>query len=212
VLGIGVSHKVVVEDMFGYDFGRPIRHMREYLAVLLPLLAGRQASFDGETVRAHVGLTTPAPGRVPVVIAALGPQMLRLAGERADGTVLWMCGPVTIGEHIAPSITAAARAAGRPAPRIVCILPVCVTDDPDGARARANKVFTIYAELPSYRAMLDREGAAGPGDVTLTGDEDAVRAQVGELAAAGVTDFVPAEFTAGADGARTRGFLRSMVG
>lgn len=211
LLGIGLSHQIVIEDMFGYDFGRPILHMREYLSVLLPLLDGQPVSFSGETVRANIGLTTPSPGRVPVFVAALGPQMLRLAGQRTDGTVLWMTGPATVRDHVVPVITAAAEAAGRPSPRVVCILPICVTSDPDDARERAARVFAIYGELPSYRAMLDREGAAGPADVAIVGDEDTVAAQVTTLAEAGVTDFVAGEYTGGADGARTRAFLRSLL-
>jgi F420-dependent oxidoreductase-like protein len=211
VLGIGLSHKIVIEDMFGYDYGRPILHMREYLAVLLPLLDKQPASFSGTTVRANIGLTTPSPGRVPVVVAALGAQMLRLAGEQTDGTVLWMTGPATVRDHVVPVITAAAQDAGRPSPRVVCLLPVCVTDDPDGARERAARVFAIYGDLPSYRAMLDREGAAGPADVAIVGEEDAVAAQIGQLAEAGVTDFVAAEYTIGADGTRTRAFLRTLL-
>jgi 5,10-methylenetetrahydromethanopterin reductase len=211
VLGIGLSHRIVVEDMFGYDFGRPILHMREYLAVLLPLLNGQQVSFTGVTVRADIGLTTPSPGRVPVVVAALGAQMLRVAGEQTDGTVLWMTGPATVRDHIAPLIKRAADGAGRPSPRIVCILPVCVTSDPGSARERAARVFAMYGELPSYRAMLDREGAAGPADVAIAGDEGAVAAQIQALAEAGVTDFVAAEYTGGADGGRTRAFLRTLI-
>jgi len=211
VLGIGLSHKIVIEDMFGYDFGRPILHMREYLAVLLPLLDGQPASFAGTTVRASIGLTTPSPGRVPVVVAALGAQMLRLAGEQTDGTVLWMTGPATVRDHIVPILTAAAESAGRPGPRVVCILPVCVTSDPDGARERAARVFAIYGELPSYRAMLDREGASGPADVAIVGDEGTVAAQIAVLADAGVTDFVAGEYTGGPDGARTRAFLRTLL-
>ena len=211
VLGIGLSHKVVIEDMFGYDFSRPVLHMREYLAVLLPLLDGQTVSFTGATVRANVGLTTPSAGRVPVVVAALGAQMLRLAGAQTDGTVLWMTGPATVRDHVVPAITAAAESAGRLRPRIVCILPVCVTDDPDAARERAARIFAIYGELPSYRAMLDREGAAGPADVAIVGDEDAVRSQIGTLAEAGVTDFVAGEYTGGPDGARTRAFLRTLL-
>jgi 5,10-methylenetetrahydromethanopterin reductase len=211
VLGIGLSHKIVIEDMFGYDFGKPILHMREYLEVLLPLLDGQPVSFSGTTVRASIGLTTPNPGRVPVVVAALGAQMLRLAGERTDGTVLWMTGPATVRDHIVPVITTAAQSAGRPSPRVVCILPVCVTDDPDHARERAARVFAIYGELPSYRAMLDREGAAGPADVAIVGDEGTVAAQIGALAEAGVTDFVAGEYTGGADGARTRALLRTLL-
>jgi 5,10-methylenetetrahydromethanopterin reductase len=211
VLGIGLSHRIVIEDMYGYDFSKPILHMREYLEVLLPLLDGQPASFSGSTVRANIGLTTPSPGRVPVLLAALGPQMLRLAGERTDGTILWMTGPATVRDHIVPTITAAAQAAGRPGPRVVCILPVCVTDDPDGARERAARVFAIYGDLPSYRAMLDREGASGPADVAIVGDEDTVGAQIGALAEAGVTDFVAGEYTGGPDGARTREFLRTLL-
>jgi 5,10-methylenetetrahydromethanopterin reductase len=211
VLGIGLSHKIVIEDMYGYDFSKPVRHMREYLAVLLPLLERRPVSFTGATVRANIGLTTPGEGRVPVLLAALGTQMLHLAGEQADGTVLWMTGPATVRDHIVPAITGAAAAAGRPAPRIVCMLPVCVSDDPDGARERAARVFAIYGDLPSYRAMMDREGAAGPADLAMVGDEETVGAQIRALADAGVTDFVAGEYGSGEDAARTRTFLRSLL-
>jgi F420-dependent oxidoreductase-like protein len=210
-LGIGLSHKIVIEDMYGYSFDRPARHMREYLSVLLPLLDGQQASFQGETLRAAIGLTTPRPGRVPVLLAAMAPQMLRLAGQQTDGTVLWMTGPATVRDYIVPAITQAAAQAGRPGPRVVCALPVCVTDDPDAARARANRLFQIYGQLPSYRAMLDREGAADPGDVALTGDEKSVAAQVEALREAGVTDFVAAEYSRGDEQLRTRALLKSIM-
>jgi alkanesulfonate monooxygenase SsuD/methylene tetrahydromethanopterin reductase-like flavin-dependent oxidoreductase (luciferase family) len=141
----------------------------------------------------------------------MAPVMLRLAGERADGTVLWMTGPATVRDYIVPAITQAAQAAGRPAPRVVCILPVCVTDDPDLARARAARVFAIYGQLPSYRAMLDREGAAGPADVAIIGDEDTVGGKITALADAGVTDFVAGEFAQGDDARRTRDLLKSLI-
>jgi 5,10-methylenetetrahydromethanopterin reductase len=209
-LGIGPSHKIVSQDMFGYDFGQPVRHVREYLSVLVPLLSQQRVSFEGATVRADIGLSTPAPGPVPVVLAALGPQMLRLAGRQAAGTVLWMTGPATVRSHIVPTITSAAAEAGRPAPRVICILPVCVTEETGKARERAARVFAVYGQLPSYRAMLDREGAAGPADVAIVGDEDEVAARIGELAEAGVTDFVAAEFS-GSYAARTRACLRSLM-
>ncbi|MGO9081462.1 MAG: TIGR03564 family F420-dependent LLM class oxidoreductase [Streptosporangiaceae bacterium] len=210
-LGIGLSHKIVIEDMLGYSFDRPARHMREYLSILLPLLDGEPCNFRGETMRASIQLSTPRAGRIPVLLAALGPQMLKLAGERASGTVLWMTGPATVRDYIVPSITQAAAAAGRPAPRVVCILPVCVTDDPAGARERASRVFEIYGQLPSYRAMLDREGAAGPADVAIVGGEDKVAGEIRALAAAGVTDFAAAEFATGPDQQRTRQLLRDLI-
>jgi 5,10-methylenetetrahydromethanopterin reductase len=210
-LGIGLSHKVVIEGMYGYSFDRPARHMREYLSVLLPLLDGTPVSVDGGTLSARIGLSTPRAGRVPVMLAALAPRMLELAGEQTDGTVLWMTGLTTVREYVVPAITAAASAAGRPSPRVVCALPVCVTSDPAAARASAAKEFAIYGQLPSYRAMLDREGAAGPGDVAIVGDEDTVTAQVLALASAGVTDFVAAEFARGDDRERTRSLLKKVI-
>jgi alkanesulfonate monooxygenase SsuD/methylene tetrahydromethanopterin reductase-like flavin-dependent oxidoreductase (luciferase family) len=147
---------------------------------------------------------------VPVLLAALAPRMLDLAGEQADGTVLWMTGRDTVRDYVVPAISAAASAAGRPSPRVVCALPVCVTSDPAAARASAAKQYAMYGRLPSYRAMLDREGAAGPDDVAIVGDEDTVAAQILALADAGVTDFVAAEFARGQEWERTRGLLKAV--
>jgi 5,10-methylenetetrahydromethanopterin reductase len=210
-LGIGLSHKIVIEDMYGYDFDAPARHMSEYLSILLPLINGEHVAFEGSTMRASIALSVPRTGEVPVLLAALGPQMLKLAGQRTAGTILWMTGPATVRDYIAPTIRAAAREAGRPDPRVVCTLPVCVTDDPDGARARAAKVFEIYGQLPSYRAMLDREGAQGPADVAIVGDEDTVASQIAALADCGVTDFVALEFPKGDERQRTRALLRTLI-
>lgn len=211
-LGVGLSHRPVIEDMYGYDFSRPAHHMTEYLRVLLPLLDNRPASFRGDTVRAELALTVPNAGRVPVLLAALGPRMLRLAGSETDGTTLWMTGPATIRSHIAPVIAEAAAAAGRQAPRIVCSLPVCVTGDVEEARARAAKAFGFYGDLPSYRAMMDREGADGPVDLALIGSEEQVAARITEIAAAGATDFVGALFTRGETAERTRALLAELAG
>ena len=210
-LGIGLSHKLVIEEMYGHSFDKPARHMREYLSVLLPLLEGSPANVKGEVLSANIGLSTARHGQVPVLLAALAPRRLALAGQQTDGTVLWMTGPATVRDYVVPSITAAASAAGRPAPRVVCALPVCVTSDPDAARAGAARTFAVYGQLPSYRAMLDREGAAGPADVALVGDEDAVAAQIHALGEAGVTDFVAAEFARGDDRERTRSLLKAII-
>ena len=197
--------------MYGYSFDRPARHMREYLSVLLPLLDGTAVSVDGSTLSAHIALSVPRAGRVPVLLAALAPRMLALAGQQTDGTVLWMTGPATVRDYVAPAISAAASAAGRPSPRIVCSLPVAVTGDPAAARASADQELAIYGQLPSYRAMLDREGAAGPGDVAIVGDEDTVAAQIAELADAGVTDFTAAQLAHGPDRERTRTLLKTLI-
>jgi 5,10-methylenetetrahydromethanopterin reductase len=210
-LGVGTSHEVVIRDMFGHDFSRPVEHTREYLSILRPLLHGEPAKVRGNQLSADITLATPGPTPIPLLLAALGPRMLRLAAEYADGTVLWMTGPATVRSHIVPTITAATEAVGRPSPRVVCILPICVTSDPAAARAAAAKVFAPYGQLPSYRAMLDREGAAGPADVALVGDEAAVEAQLADLADAGVTDFVAGEFGRGEDATRTRRLLTSLL-
>jgi alkanesulfonate monooxygenase SsuD/methylene tetrahydromethanopterin reductase-like flavin-dependent oxidoreductase (luciferase family) len=122
-----------------------------------------------------------------------------------------MTGAATLESHTIPTISKAAEQAGRPAPRVGVGLPVCVTDDPDGARERAGKVFAIYDTLPSYKAMLDREGAGGPGDVAIVGDEATVRGELERLADIGVTDLAAVEFGSRDTHPRTRELIRSLL-
>jgi 5,10-methylenetetrahydromethanopterin reductase len=210
-LGIGLSHQVVIEGMFGLSFDQPVRHMREYLEILVPLLHDGRADLDGEVFRTHAGINLKGTTACPVLVAALGPRMLELAGTHADGTLTWMTGPETLRSLTIPTITAAAARAERPAPRIGVGLPVCVTDDVTAARERAASVFEMYGTLPSYRAMLDREGAAGPADVALVGDEDHVTALVDELQALGATDLVANSFGSDEERERTRALLRRLA-
>lgn len=212
-LGIGLSHKLVIEDMLGLSYAKPARHMREYLEVLTPLLRGEPAQHEGERYRVRgVQLQVPGAERVPLLVAALGPAMLRLAGTHADGTITWVTGPRTLAEHIGPRLREAAKQAGRPDPRVVAGLPIALTRDPDGARQFVARQLVVYGRLPSYRAMLDREGAQGPADVAIVGDEKALEEGLARLRDAGVTDFdaalVPVE-----DGAeaRTLDFLASRL-
>ena len=211
ILGVGLSHQLVIEGLFGYSYARPARHMRDYLTALAPLLPGESVSFQGETLKAVGTVAVPGATPPPLLVAALGPVMLRLTGEIADGTVTWMTGPSTIAGHIVPIITAAAAAAGRPDPQIVAGLGVCVTDDRDGAHRRAAEQFSLYGRLPSYRAMLDREGAQGPEDVALIGDEASVQAQVGRLADAGTTELVGVPFGTAEERARTLQLLGELA-
>lgn len=212
-LGIGLSHKIVIEDMLGLSYDRPARHMREYLSVLMPALRGEALHFDGEHYRVHgLQLTIPGADPVPTVVAALGPVMLKVAGELADGTNTWMVGPKTMEDHIVRRLAAAADEAGRPAPRVVAGIPVALTHDADAAREKINAELAIYGQLPSYRGMLDREGAAGPADVAILGDENAFRTQLERFRNAGVTDLNAVVMHVD-DGAyeRTVDFLASML-
>jgi 5,10-methylenetetrahydromethanopterin reductase len=210
-LGIGLSHKVVVEGMWGYSFDRPLRHLREYLDALLPLLHGEDADVAGSEVTARGAVNVAGATPPPVYVAALGPKMLALAGARTDGTITWMTGARTLATHTVPTIRAAAAAAGRPEPGVVASFPFCVTDNVDFARQRAANIFAMYGQLPSYRAMLDREGLEGPGDIAIIGDEAACRARVDEIMAAGVTELSASEFGTADELARTRAFLRSLL-
>lgn len=214
ILGIGPSHKPVVEGMWGISFEKPIRHVREYLECLGPLLHERSVRFRGETLttQADIEVDGPAP---KVMVAALGPQLLKVTGRLADGTILWMTGPTTIRDHTVPTISAAAEEAGRPAPAIVAAFPVCVTDGSDQAvteaRERAANEFMIYGQLPSYRAMLDREGYGGPEDLAIIGSAGEVEERVRALGDLGVTMFAAAEFGSGDQRAATRDLLVSML-
>jgi F420-dependent oxidoreductase-like protein len=211
-LGIGLSHKVVIEDMMGMSFDKPVRHMREYLSVLVPLLEERRVSFAGETYTTHAGLDIAGASRPGLVVAALGEQMLSLAAQRADGTLTWCTGPATLRSLTVPTIRAAAERHGRPAPRVIAALPVCVTANVAGARARAAEVFAVYGQLPSYRAMLDHEGAAGPADIAIVGSAAEVSERIASLAGDGVTDFAAVEFGVTPDErAETRAALVSLL-
>ena len=212
-LGIGLSHKVVIENMLGFSYDKPARHMREYLDVLMPLLRGEAVNYDGEQYRVH-GLQLAVPGAdpVPTVVAALGPVMLRIAGEFTDGTNTWMVGPKTMEDHIVKRLTSAADAAGRPAPRVVGGVPIALTNQPDAARESIATTLAMYGQLPSYRAMLDREGVDGPADIAILGDENALRGEIDRFRNAGVTDFNAAIMNV-EDGAyeRTLEFLSSLA-
>ena len=209
-LGIGLSHQVVVEGMWGLSYEKPLRHMREYLAILMPLLRGEPANAVGEvlTGRGELQITAPKP---EVLIAALGPNMLGLAGREADGTATWMVGPETLRSHIVPTISAAAHGAGKPAPKVAVGLPVCVTDDAAATEAVAAEEFAMYGHLPSYRAMLDREGVSGPENVAIIGSAQQVADRVGGIFDAGGTTFVANEFGTPDQRAATRELLTSLL-
>lgn len=188
-LGIGLSHKVMMEDALGIPYEHPAKHMAEYLAVLAPLLRGEAANFQGETYSVNTPMTVSAPP-VQLLVAAMGPAMLKLAGKFADGTITSWVGPKTLAGHIVPTIAAAAAKVGRPTPRIAVGLPIVLTKDVDAARAQLAQQVAWYNSLPSYRAMLDREGVDGPADIALIGDELALDTALARLKEAGATDFL----------------------
>jgi F420-dependent oxidoreductase-like protein len=213
ILGIGLSHQVVVEGMWGMSYDRPARYMKEYLASLMPLLRGETVHSDGEVVTTHAfqPIGTPGVQPPPVVLAALAPTMLKLAGTVADGTITWMTGSDTVASHIVPTIRAAAEAAGRPEPRVMVSLPVTVTADPDAAAERINAANAIYPTLPSYKAMLDKEGAQAPADVAFIGDEQHVTGSIEKLATDGATDLLAGTFGNAEEQARTFALLSELA-
>ena len=212
-LGIGLSHKVVIEDTLGLSYAQPAKTMGEYLEILGPLLRGGTAAFKGDLYRSKYELeVSDAAQPVPLIIAALGPMMLDLAGRHSDGTALWMSGARTIGQHVLPAISAGAAAALRPAPRIIAGFPVVLSDNPDATREKVNQILQVYGQLPSYRAMMDREGAAGPGDIALIGDEAELDAALARVKEAGATELISVllETETGAK-ARTMDYLQSRL-
>ena len=188
-LGVGLSHRLVIEDLFGIPYAEPAKHMREYLEVLMPLLHNEHCDFNGQLFNVNVQLTVPGASPVPVVVAALGPKMLENAGRLADGTCTWMTGPETLGNYVIPTINKAAKEAGKPKPRIVASLPIVLTNDVDRAKNELARHVDVYDMLPSYRRMLDRESAKNPIDIAMLGNETELREQLQRLKAIGVTDF-----------------------
>jgi F420-dependent oxidoreductase-like protein len=213
-LGIGPSHASVIEGPFGLDYRAPFTHTREYVNVLHPLLNGQPATFHGHTLSASApaGITVAGAAPCQLLLGALGARMLRLAGEAADGTVTAQVGPEALASHVAPAITAAAAAAGRPSPRVVVCLPACVSADLDGARAAVDAEYPATAALPIYRALFERQGVSGPADLAVIGDEDAVASQIRGLADAGATDFAARLVGSPAQRERTMGVLAAIGG
>jgi F420-dependent oxidoreductase-like protein len=214
VLGIGLAHKPTIESTLKIPFATPAKHMDEYLRVLLPAMTDRKVSATGDIWSAEVEAVTGAPGAQPptVMLAAMGPRMLRLAGARTSGTILWLAGPKAIAEQIKPPLDAAAAGAGRPPPRIVASVPVCVTGNGAEVRNLVAGLLTGYNDLPSYRGVMDTEGAAGPADVSVIGTEAEVRAGLAAFADAGATDFAAVEFTTNDGEAKaTRALLAELA-
>jgi len=205
-LGIGLSHQIVIENMLGFSYDKPAKHMREYLEVLMPLTRGETVNYDGEQYSVHgLALDVPGADQMPVVVAALGPVMLKIAGELADGTNTWMVGPKTMENHIVPGL-------GRSDATVVGGVPIILTTKVDEARESIAKNLVMYGQLPSYRAMLDREGVDGPADIAIVGDENTLRGEIKRFEDAGVTDFNAAIMTV-EDGAyeRTLEFLSTLT-
>lgn len=189
-LGIGLSHKFSIENSLGLDYSKPIPHMREYLTILNGLLAGERVAFQGDLYRVNAQVAVSGAKKPPVLVAALGPAMLKLCGRLADGTITWMGGVDFLRDIAVPTMSAAAKAADKPAPRFVAMVPVLLTNDTTAGRELVNTTFQMYGQIPSYRATLDRGGAANPADVAIVGTAADIEAGLREFAAAGVTDFV----------------------
>lgn len=213
ILGIGLAHKMSVEGTLKIPFNTPAKHMEEYLSVLLPVLEERRVSFEGDIWSAVSEGIGGTPVEAPtVMLAAMGPRMLQLAGSRTAGTILWLSGPAAIRDQIKPALDAAATGAGRPAPRIMASVPVCVTKDADSVKGFVTAALAGYNDLPSYRGVMDASGAGGPADVSVIGTEDEVLAGIRAFADAGATDFAPVELTLNdGDAQATRELLKGLA-
>jgi 5,10-methylenetetrahydromethanopterin reductase len=208
-LGVGVSHRPVIEDLHGLPYARPAAHMRDYLSVLVPLLREGSVRHKGDFYQVDGGFVVPGTSPVPVLVGALSPLMVEVAGELADGVVTWLAGPRGLSEHIVPRLHTAARE--RPAPRVVAALPVAVCTDAALGREAADKTFKRYAGLANYRRLLEREGAPSPGGLAVTGTEAEIETQLRRLAGLGVTEFWPIIFPVGDDPAGSRRETRALL-
>ncbi|MEV4427464.1 LLM class F420-dependent oxidoreductase [Streptomyces sp. R-07] len=192
-LGLALGTRHLTETGFGLPYQRPIGLLREFLTALRPLLETGEADFHGELLTATTPYPAAVPGArppVPVLVAAMGPQALRVSGELADGILPFLAGPRALTEHVVPAVTAAAEAAGRPAPRIVALVPGVVTADPEGVRQKAADALALYERIPSYQRAIELSGAGRAAEVAVIGDEETVAAEVRRYREAGATEVV----------------------
>jgi F420-dependent oxidoreductase-like protein len=209
-LGVGPSHRQVIEGQYGLSYERPARHVREYLEALRPLLRGEPVDYHGETITAVGQVDVPGTTPPAVLVSALGPMMLRIAGELADGTVTVWTGAEVLGEHIVPAVTESAARAGRAAPRVVATIMVSVTADPARVREAVAARFGAAGQLASYRRLLDLQGKSGPEETVIAGDESLVADVVRQFAEAGVTELVAGPVGTDAEQARTMQTLAAL--
>jgi len=208
-LGIGPSHPVVIEGMYGLSYDAPAAHTEEYVEVLRACFtASGRVDWDGARFRVHAPLDVPGATAIPVLVAALAPRMLELTGRLADGTITYWADERAIAEHVVPRITTAASAAGRPPPRVVAGVPVAVTHDVAGARERAGRMFAAYLNIPTYQRILGRGASGSPVDVAIIGDETHVHERLRRFADAGATDLCASVL--GLDGDREASRLRTL--
>ncbi|MFW0785639.1 TIGR03564 family F420-dependent LLM class oxidoreductase [Gordonia sp. CPCC 206044] len=215
-LGLGPSHGPLIEEVYGLSYARPGRNTEEYLQIVTALLRGEDVSVRGdEWSTESVGRMTRIAHPVPVLLSAMSPRLLRIAGQFADGTVLWMASARVIESRIAPAITAAAAAGGRDAPRIVAGLPVAVHDDVDEARSAVAATSSAYAGMPNYQRIISAGGNDDAAGVAIVGDEESVRGQLQSLVAAGATEIWAAVVPVGVDKRaslrRSRDLLRHLA-
>jgi F420-dependent oxidoreductase-like protein len=206
-LGLALGAKQLVEAAFGIPHERPVALLREFLTALRPLVETGGADFHGELLTVTTPLPAAVPGAhppVPLLVAAMGPQALRVSGELADGILPFLAGPRALAEHIVPAVTAAAEAAGRPAPRIVAFVPGMVTADPEGVRRTMTEALAFYEGIPSYRRVIELSGATRAADLAAVGDEETVAAEVRRYREAGATEVVLTATDTGGDEDRRR--------
>ncbi|MGM9385157.1 TIGR03564 family F420-dependent LLM class oxidoreductase [Streptomyces antibioticus] len=207
-LGLALGTKYLTETGFGIPYERPIARLREFLTALRPLLETGSADFHGELLTATTPLPATVPGGaetpVPVLVAAMAPQSLRVSGELADGILPLLAGPRALDEHIVPAVTAAAAAAGRPAPRIVACVPGVVTGDLDAVRETATGQLAFYEQFPSYQRVIGLSGGTRAVDLAALGDEETVAAEVRRYREAGATEVVFTATDLGGDEDRLR--------
>jgi F420-dependent oxidoreductase-like protein len=221
-LGLGVSHHWIIDEMMGIPYDKPVTTLKAYLDVLDAALKGPgPVDVENDLFRVHNPLDITDIDRTPVLLAALGPVMLRLAGERTDGTILWMADERAVGSHIAPLINAAAETAGRPRPRVVAGVPICVCADSEieTAEARANRLLSESEMSPNYQRLLDHGDARNVGDLLAAGSEATVEKRLRGFADAGTTDASVRILAIGKDRderiasrERTRDYLISLGG
>ncbi|MGW2119175.1 LLM class F420-dependent oxidoreductase [Streptomyces zhihengii] len=216
-LGLALGTKLLTEGGFGLPFERPIARLREFLLALRQLTREGEADFRGELLTAVTPVPARVPGAeggVPLLVAAMGPQALRVSGELADGILPYLAGPRALADHIVPALVAAAEAAGRPAPRVVALVHGVVTDDVERVRRKATEQLAFYEQIPSYARVVELSGARRASDVAVIGDEKTVAAEIRRYRDAGATEvvFSGTEIAGEEDRRRTWALLGELAG